>query len=173
MNKDLLKEYWMKGVESALEDANVDLLEKQALVGSEDFIDSVSDKIQQGVANALVRSGFQIVGEGAKGAIRAAMGTKLRGRHKEFIAKLMQKDSILRNRPKERVISHYKTMVKVAPSISLDPNVVASFLRESTAFESMSTVTVKTLIDLEKTMIETKSKTTSGYGSLIGMKGGK
>ena len=172
MDPKLFKEFFSKGFDDELENlAQKQALEKQAK--KDDSFTStlqgdISDAVSKAVANAIVRGAVHIGGTAAKGAYRAAVGDKLRGRHKEFIAKLMATDPILKGRPKDRVISHYKTMVKVAPSISLDTNVVASFLRESTAYGTINTVTIKTLLDLEKTMTETASNSAKRYTHLIG-----
>jgi len=159
MDPRLFNTYFQKGFVDGLEKlaASEAKLEKQA-AERPNFGSRIGDAFEQGVANAIVRGSAHVIGMGVKGLARNVMGNKLRGRHKEFLARLMVSDSILKSRPKDRVISHYQTMVRVSPSISLDRNVVASFLRESTAYESMSTVTVKSLIDLEKTMAETASK---------------
>jgi len=171
MDARLYKQYFQKGFDDFLEkQAEQQNLEKQAFVDNPDILAKFTDKITEGVANALVRSSFQAVGSGAKGIIRAAVGDKLPRRHKEFITKLIMRDPVLKNRPKEKVISHYKTMVRVAPSISLDPNVVVSFLKESTSYDTISTVTIKTLLDLEKTMLDNQGKTSNKYGNMIGMK---
>jgi hypothetical protein len=170
MNKEVFRDYFYKGFEDGLEKIAAEQAKQVALQKSASFGRKVEDKIAEGVGNAIVRGGFHIGGMAASGAMRGLMGNKLRGQHKRFIEKLMSRDAILKNRPKATVISHYTTMVRVSPSIALDPNVVASFLRESTAYETMSTVTVKTLVDLEKSMTDTAASSSKKYTHFVGGK---
>lgn len=148
-------------------------LEKKASLEKRAFIDTMADqlsdkfaeKFAEGLANVSARKAFEMGGK----AFSGMLNKKIPRRNLTFISKLMQTDQILKSRPPERIASHYGTMFRVAPSISLDANVVASFLRESTAFETMSTVTIKSLLDLEKAIAETADRKQQAYGKLIGI----
>ncbi len=168
MQPDLNSEFFAKGFEEVFER---EALEKKA--SEVELAEGIFQKLQSGVENAVARGILKVTGKGLKGAFNMAMGDRLPARHKRFISQMMLKDPILKNRPKERVISNYKTMVKVSPSISLDENIVGSFLRESTAFDTMSTVSIKSLLDLEKNLLDIGRGEREEYGKLIGIKGKK
>tara|TARA_R110000851_G_scaffold127413_2_gene259427 strand:+ start:5518 stop:6009 length:492 start_codon:yes stop_codon:yes gene_type:complete len=123
-------------------------LEKKAFDDNVDFNTKLSDKLSEALANSVAFGMVRGVSSALKTG-RQSLGPRLGLLQKRFIKKLMKSDSILKGRPADRVISHYTTMSNLAPSISRDPNTVASFLRTSTAYDTIDTVMIKTLIDIE------------------------
>jgi len=123
-------------------------LEKKAFDDNVDFSEKLGDKLSEAMANAVAFGMVRGVGSAFKTS-NQALGPRLGPLQKRFIKKLMKSDSILKGRLPERVISHYTTLANLAPSIAKDPNTVASFLRTSTAYDTIDTVMIKTLIDIE------------------------
>jgi len=123
-------------------------LEKVAMYEPENFADRLGDKLAEGLANAMAFGAVKAMGNMYTGG-KNSMGPKLGPFQKKFIKRLMKSDSILKGRPPARVMSHYTTLASLAPSIAKDPNTVASFLRTSTAYDTIDTVMIKTLIDIE------------------------
>lgn len=142
-------------------------MEKKAFLDSftDQLAEKFSDKLAEGISNTVTRAAFERAGNALKGM----QTNKLPAKNQKFITRLMSIDPVLKSRPPERVLSHYMTMFRTAPSVCLDENVVSSFLKESTSYDAISTVTIKSLVDLEKTMTETSDKKSQTYGKLIGM----
>lgn len=136
---------------------------------SVDFTEILYDKFKDKGASMVSNLALRATAERLAALKNSLASDKLSRKHKAFIEKLMSVDPVLKARDPEVVLSHYTTMVKVAPTISLDSNIVSSFLRESTSYETMSTVTIKSLLDLEKSLAETDERKKQAYGKLIGM----
>jgi hypothetical protein len=124
-------------------------LDKQAFDESVDFGTKLTDKISEAMANAVAFSMVKGIGGAVKTGRQALGSHRLGPLEKRFIKQLIKRDITLSGRPKARVLSHYTTLANLAPSISKDPNVVASFLKQSTAYDTIDTVMIKTLIDIE------------------------
>lgn len=126
-------------------------LEKQSDLG-EMLAGKAIGEAAKGISN--------LVGTGLKAAYRSATAgeTKLNSKQKMFIESLVKADPILKQRKYETVLSHYRTMVKMAPSIALDRNAVNSFLRESTKYDTISLLTLKSLVELENKIREATFK---------------
>jgi hypothetical protein len=111
--------------------------------------DKLSDKMTEAISNAVAFGAVRGIGNAFKTGMKSVTGHRLGPLQKRFIKRLMKSDPILKSRPSERVLSHYTTLANLAPSIAKDPNVVASFLKQSTAYDTIDTVMIKTLIDIE------------------------
>lgn len=88
--------------------------------------------------------------KGVENAVRSSSSGQLSSRHKTFIEKLIKEDSVLRSRKPETIVSHYETLVRMSPSISLDKNAVSSFLRYSTQHEGIDPSMLRQLAELEE-----------------------
>jgi len=124
----------------------------------EEFIKKASfpigEMLTQGVEKMMEGLGTGI-GKGIYSDVRLAIASlldksrKLSNQQKTFIIAVIKEDYILKKRDPKRIVSHYETLVKMAPSIALDKNAVVSFLRESTAYDLINTMTLRTLVELE------------------------
>ena len=156
--------YFSKGFEEEMQKLSKNLVKKAMFGGG--FTKTLVGGLASGAAIAVTIKTLQLAGK-LISSIPGLGGDKLSPRHKKFIADLATKDHILKDRSAKRVISHYTTMVKLAPSLAMDPNVVSSFLRESTAYDNMSTVTVKSLLDLEQSHAKAGTEKEKKYLSII------
>jgi hypothetical protein len=77
-------------------------------------------------------------------------------RRKALIEDLYSTDPIIKNADRDDVIEYYSTIFSVAPSISLDKNVVRELLQNFIKFGRVDIQTIKTLADTEKSMKQSK-----------------
>ena len=124
-------------------------LEKVAANG-EGFLSNFAKGLGTAFGQEVIKGGFKV----AERLIHAVTGAsmKLNPRQKSFIEQLIQEDYVLKGRKPEIVISHYETLVRLAPSISLDKNAVSSFLRYSTQHEGIDPSMLRQLADLENSV---------------------
>jgi len=73
-------------------------------------------------------------------------------RRKALVEDLYTNDPIIGQADREDVIQYYATILSVAPSISLDKNVVRELLQNFIKFGRVDLQTVKTMADTEKSM---------------------
>lgn len=85
--------------------------------------------------------------------------TKLQNdtRRKALIDDLITNDPILKSAGKQQVMEFYLTIMQVAPSISLDRNIVKELLQNFVKFGRIDINTIKTLAEIEKTHSQTTS----------------
>lgn len=79
-------------------------------------------------------------------------------RRKALIEDLYMNDPVISQADREEVIEYYATILSVAPSISLDKNVVRELLQNFIKFGRVDLQTIKTLADTEKTMKDADKK---------------
>ncbi len=120
-------------------------MSKNAAIEFGDFFKSIITGIGGTLGSEAVKGTFK----GIESAVRTTPEMKLSARHKTFIENLIKSDQILKSRKPEIIISHYETLVRMAPSISLDQNAVSAFLRYSTQHEGIDTSMLRQLAELE------------------------
>jgi len=176
MQKELFEEYFRLGFQEAMEKKAEVELEKQASYGSP-LLSSIGDNFSKGVGHAsaqvVVGKGYEALSKGVKSLVGrfSSPHKKLDSRQRKFIADLIMKDPVLKNRDPERVVSYYQTMTNLAPSIVYDPNVVGSFLREATMYDTMNTPTIKSLLEIEGVKARNETERKQGYNPLENWKG--
>lgn len=78
-------------------------------------------------------------------------------RRKALIEDLYQNDPIIKNADREEVIQYYATIFSIAPSVSLDKNVVRELLQNFIKFGRVDIQTIKTLAETERSISQSKS----------------
>lgn len=169
MQKELFEEYFKLGFQEAQERTTQKELEKKASALSQ-IGDSFAEGIGTATANVVVGKAFEGLSKGFHKLTGGFSSShkKLNSREKKFIAALLVKDPVLKNRDPEKVISYYQTMTNLAPSIAFDPNVVGSFLREATMYDTMNTPTIKSLLEIENSKSRNEAERNKGFNPLMG-----
>jgi len=122
-----------------------------------DFYPSVESGIASGIGKGIAQSGIEALGKLIRGTARSVQARLVLDKQREAIVDhIMQYDPIVsiqeRTNPGS-TLQAYATMVKFAPTLSTDPNVVTSFLRETSQSEGgLNPLTVKQLADTEQSV---------------------
>ena len=78
-------------------------------------------------------------------------------RRKAIIEDLYQNDPIIKNADREEVIQYYATIMSIAPSVSLDKNIVRELMQNFVKFGRVDIQTIKTLSETERSISQSKS----------------
>ena len=175
MEENLCREAFLEGFNSEIEKSSgiVDKIKgfaKGFKGKAKSYGGKVGETAGQAFGIGLGFAGANIALAGVSKAVEsvadALSSSKLSSRHRRFITELLKKDRTLKGRKPEKVVSHYETIVRLAPAISLDENVVSAFLKESTMYDTISTPMVKTLLDIESSsagVSEKRQKIRTGF----------
>lgn len=84
-------------------------------------------------------------------------------RRKAIIEDLMLTDPILKDAPKDQVLSFYATLNNVAPSIAVDKNAVREMLQHWVKFGTVDIAQIKMLAETQKTIHDNQSFDYKGF----------
>lgn len=115
-----------------------------------------------GIGSGVAQAGIKALGKLVRGTARSVKERLVLDKQREMLV-----DHIIKNDPiisvQERVnpgstIQSYATMTRFAPSLSLDPNVVTSFLRETAqSAGGINPLTVQQLANTEAAIMKARS----------------
>lgn len=141
--------------------SNLDLFEQKKTYLSEKvafekfaFMDQVFGGVAEGLGKGVVDAGFSQIGKLVGGAARSIKERMILNKQREEIVdNIMTNDpivSVFEQESPGSTIQAYATMVRIAPMLSTDPNIVTSFLRNTAQTGgTMDFATVKLLADAE------------------------
>lgn len=139
-----------------------DFLEKKAAAPSFSIGNEVLKGLVGGLTTGAVSGFLGLAGSRLSNIKNTLMHEP---RRKALLENLMSSDSILKDaitrhpESKNMILEAYGTMVRFAPSLSLDINAVRSFLREAVLGGSgVNYATIKNIVDTEKSITGNSSK---------------
>ena len=79
-------------------------------------------------------------------------------RRQAIIQSLVKNDEVLQHQPEESVVGMYNTLVRLAPNLSQEPEVVRAFLRSSIDEMAVDPFTVEQILKAERRIAEAKGQ---------------
>jgi hypothetical protein len=125
------------------------------------FGDMVAGKFQEGLGTGIANAGLSAIGKLIRGTTRGVKERLFLDKQREqIIDHLVQNDpivSVMERANPGMAIKAYASMVRFAPSLSLDPNVVTAFIREaSQSSGGINPLTIQQLAQTEKAIAESR-----------------
>jgi hypothetical protein len=110
---------------------------------------SISDEYQQAHTNAI-----ESYYKGPKDEVDMEMSNV---RRQAILSELMANDDIISKIDPKHIEQSYSTLLSMAPDLTLQPGVVQSWLRQSSAAQSVDPYTAKQLLDLQQGVLKNKA----------------
>jgi hypothetical protein len=125
--------------------------------GPPGFLDTAQGGLASGLGKGVAQSGIEALGKMIRGTARSVKERMVLDKQREAIVDhIMTRDPIVSVQEQVNpgsTIQAYSTMVKFAPTLSTDPNVVTSFLREASQSEGgINPLTVQQLAKTEESI---------------------
>ncbi len=135
---------------------------KEAMFGN------ILNKTGQTFGQAVLEGGAKGLGMGVAGlaiglgihglssSVNAANTASLRGKFQEVLSRVVKESPILQNADKDKINSFANTIFSFAPKVATDPNLLSTVLVNSIHSESLDPTTIRSLVDLESKIQETR-----------------
>lgn len=157
---DFAKDFFTEEAQVAIEFGGLNL-NKQAAKSEAAGMDPLA-MVGQSVSKGTTGFGSELVQNVLEGASEKArtgesklLGERAKNLHRKFMLEdLMTTDPVLKGVDPDAVISTYDSIVKLAPEVSLNKEVVRSVLRSATNAAAVSPFDAKALVDLDKAIQE-------------------
>lgn len=119
-----------------------------------EFTKGYSGGLGGGLGKGVIALGVGLGIHGIASAMSAANNSALRSKFEKALSHVSQTNPIIKDYDQGKVRSFGETIFKFAPHVAADPNLLAHVLSNACHGESLDTMTIRTLADLDGRVVE-------------------